>query len=108
MPSSLETLRQQYCQLVNETLPDAARSSSYLIRFNHCFARIILDNLFEDCWYNHLQKGGKVPAYKQLTMEQLAKAIRLAQKMVQDPDAAALLNSRSLQWRRQKTRRVER
>ena len=71
------------------------------VRFNHCFARIVLDNLFEDCWYNQLSR--KQPAYKQLNETQLKQAIAIAQSMINRPEIARELNNNSLQWRGKKT-----
>ena len=62
------TLTEQYLDLVHRQLPAAAQRWVYPVRFHHCFARIILDALFEDVWYRHL------PAYKHLTAAQLAAA----------------------------------
>ena len=67
------------------------------VRFNHCFARIVLDNLFQSCWYDHLSR--KVPAYKQLNSTQLAEAIALAESMLKKPAIAYQLNQNSLKWR---------
>jgi len=93
----LASLRAQYLKLINEQLPAQAKQKKLPVRFNHCFARIVLDNLFQDCWYSHLSR--KQPAYKQLNEQQLEEAIALAQSMTEDSEAAFLLNGKSLQWR---------
>ena len=67
------------------------------VRFNHCFARIILDNLFGGCWYQFLSR--KQPAYKQLSEAQLEAAIALAQTMLKNPEEVRTLNQKSLRWR---------
>lgn len=90
-------LRQQYLALVNRQLPQRAKQGGMPVRFNHCFARIILDNLFQDCWYNHLSR--KMPAYKQLNGEQLKEAISIANRMLIDTESAIALNNNSLRWR---------
>ena len=97
-----ERLRSKYLDLINDRLPELAKRVSMPVRFNHCFARIVLDNLFEDCWYNHLSR--KQPAYKQLSVEQLKKAIAIAQSMIDDPDLTQSLNNNSLRWRGKKLR----
>jgi len=101
-PSEIEAaLRSQYADLINHQLPALAKQTPMPIRFNHCFARIVLDNLFEDCWYNHLSR--KQPAYKQLNETQLKKAIAIARSMLKQPALAQPLNNNSLRWRGKKT-----
>lgn len=99
---SLEALRSEYLDIINHRLPELAKQASMPVRFNHCFARIVLDNLFEDCWYNHLSR--KQPAYKQLDSQQLQDAISIAQAMLDNPDCAKTLNNNSLRWRGKQTR----
>ena len=41
--------------------------------------RVVLDQLFQDFWYNHLDK--KSDAYRQLTSKQLVVAIELAKSI---------------------------
>ncbi|MEM8501542.1 MAG: hypothetical protein AAF716_00130 [Cyanobacteria bacterium P01_D01_bin.1] len=95
--NSIAALREQYLSLVNDQLPNRAKEGLMPVRFNHCFARIILDNLFEGCWYDHLSR--KQPAYKQLDESQLEKGIAIAQTMLSDPKAATQFNQNSLRWR---------
>jgi hypothetical protein len=58
----------------------------------------VLDNLFGCCWYEVLNR--KQPAYKQLSQEQLEKAIAIAQSMIDQPDEyIRQLNQNSLNWR---------
>ncbi|MGF1461429.1 MAG: hypothetical protein ACFBSG_20685 [Leptolyngbyaceae cyanobacterium] len=89
------TLTEQYLDLINCQLPQAAQRGRYPVRFNHCFARIILDSLFQDAWYHHLDK----PAYRHLTEAQLQRAIALGQKFLRDPQACFLANQASLSYR---------
>lgn len=93
----LTQLRERYLDLINQQLPAKAKEGEMPVRFNHCFARIVLDNLFEGCWYDYLSR--KQPAYKQLSEDQLAQAIDTAQLMLQSPDTAKRLNTNSLRWR---------
>ncbi len=72
-------LREQYLDLINHQLPAKAQQTAMPVRFNHCFARIVLDNLFGDCWYHYLSR--QQPAYKQLDEAQLKQAIALAQSI---------------------------
>ena len=50
----MEDLLTEFKTMINQTLPATYQSP---VRFNHCFARIILDWLFQDVWYNHLDKN---------------------------------------------------
>ena len=95
----LKKLRQRYLELVNKELPTLAKQRQFPIRFNHCFARIILDNLFDRCWYEALDRK-KGAAYKQLSPEQLQEAIAIAEKIIDRPDDyIEELNQNSLRWR---------
>ncbi|KAM3104851.1 hypothetical protein ACKFKH_24060 [Phormidesmis sp. 146-20] len=96
---NLDHLRHRYLQLTNQTLPELAKTRQFPVKFNHCFQRIVLDNLLGCCWYEVL-KQGKEPAYKQLTQKQLEGAIALAESIISQPDEyLQQLNQNSLKWR---------
>ncbi|WP_242050577.1 hypothetical protein [Oculatella sp. FACHB-28] len=96
-------LRSQYLELANHVLPNLATSRHFPVRENHCFQRIILDNLFGRCWYEVLERK-REPAYKQLSEAQLEEAIALANCIISQPDSyLRSLNQNSLNWR-QKSR----
>lgn len=95
----LQTLRDRYLHLTNQVLPAIAPERSFPVRFNHCFQRIILDNLFKRCWYEVLDRT-QGAAYKQLSVAQLKEAIALAEAMVDRPvNYVQELNENSLRWR---------
>lgn len=95
----MEKLHEEYLHLTNEVLPSLAKQRKFPVRFNHCFQRIILDNLFGCCWYDALDKR-KGAAYKQLNKNQLEAAIYLAKKIISQPDTyIEELNNNSLRWR---------
>jgi len=95
----LTQLRNRYLELTNQVLPNLATSRNFPVRYNHCFQRIILDNLFGRCWYEVLNRNHG-PAYKQLTEIQLEAAIALAHQIIEQPDAyLQALNQNSLHWR---------
>lgn len=97
----LSSLRNQYLELTNQVLPNLAKTRHFPVRHNHCFQRIILDNLFGRCWYTVLERG-RQPAYKQLTENQLEAAIALANQIIDQPDSyLQQLNQNSLRWRGQ-------
>jgi hypothetical protein len=94
----LTQLRNQYLELTNQVLPTLAQERKFPVRFNHCFQRIVLDNLFGRCWYEVLDR--KQPAYKQLNEEQLEQAVAIAQAIMTQPsDHIKRLNQNSLRWR---------
>ncbi|WP_416668569.1 hypothetical protein [Egbenema bharatensis] len=98
----LTQLRNQYLELTNQVLPNLATDRNFPVRQNHCFQRIILDNLFDRCWYEVLERQ-REPAYKQLTEEQLEQAIALATAIMEQPDSyVQQLNQNSLNWRRKR------
>jgi hypothetical protein len=104
----LEQLRHQYLKLTNCVLPELAQNRSFPVQHNHCFQRIILDNLFGCCWYEALSVQQK-PAYKQLTEAQLEQAIALAKAIIAQPDVYLhQLNQNSLSWRKKLRKGVDR
>ncbi len=95
----LTQLQNRYLELINKVLPQIAKKRQFPVKFNHCFGRIILDNLFGCCWYEVLERK-QGSAYKQLTEEQLSKAIALAEAMIAQPNEYIVqLNYNSLRWR---------
>lgn len=95
--SNTAALREKYLSLINHQLPEKAKAGAMPVRFNHCFARIVLDNLFGGCWYDYLSR--QQPAYQQLDESQLERGIAIAQTMLADPKTATRLNQNSLRWR---------
>lgn len=94
----ISELREEYDRKVNEQLPERAQSSDgWPIHLDHCFGRVVLDNLFEDEWYDHVD--GR-PAYENLSPEELRKAIAIADQMLKEGQPVVTeLNGNSLQWR---------
>ncbi|BAU13703.1 hypothetical protein LEP3755_42440 [Leptolyngbya sp. NIES-3755] len=95
----LTQLRNQYLELTNRELPSLASARKFPVRYNHCFQRIILDNLFDRCWYEVLERK-RIPAYQQLSEAQLESAIALANQIIAQPNSfLEQLNQNSLKWR---------
>lgn len=94
----LSRLRAGYDRKVHDTLPAQARTSGdWPIHADHCFARVVLDNLFQDVWYDHVE--GR-PAYKHLLQNELQAAIDIADRMLTEgKPVVTTLNENSLQWR---------
>ena len=97
-------LQARYLELTRELLPArAARDGNLPIRFDHCFMRIVLDHVFKDSWYRHLDR--KLRAYKQLTDAQLQRAVALAEAMLDAPaERVHEMNNASLSWRGKRRR----
>jgi hypothetical protein len=111
-------LLEEYKHLTNGVLPAEARkhtgtASRWPIRLNHCFQRVILDNLFQDVWYPHLsidgEDGSKPPkggAMHRLRIDQLVGALEIGRQMRQGgAPIVRELNERSLAWRGKQRRR---
>lgn len=95
-----ERLRNKYLELVKQELPRLAFQRQFPVKFDHCFARIILDNLFGRCWYEVIDRKNGA-AEKQLSVEQLPKAIEIAETIIESPDSyIQQLNLKSLRWRK--------
>ena len=45
--------------LVNHALPTAAKQHNWPIRFNHCFRRVIYDNIVQGKWNDIVPTPGK-------------------------------------------------
>lgn len=91
-PSDAAALRERYQALINETLPSTYTQP---IRFNHCFGRVVLDWLFDDVWYDHVER----PAYKNLTADQLAACIGRMEAWLADHNLLVADNDASLRVR---------
>lgn len=94
----LGPLRAAYVDRVTERLPErAAAGEGWPIRDDHCFGRVVLDNVFEDEWYDHVD--GR-PAYEHLSHAQLERALAIADRMLRaGVPAVEELNANSLRWR---------
>ncbi len=93
-----DDLLAEYFRLTRVVLPGRAQREHWVVRYDHCFQRIILDHLFGDAWRNHL--SSKQPAYRQLDEAQLSVAVNLAQRIEREGDALLRkLNEQSLVWR---------
>ena len=85
----------RYKQLLNKVLP---ATFTRPVRYNHCFNRIVLDWLFQDVWYHHLNQSKT--AISQLTEEQLQKMILRMEMWLQQPGILVQDNTNSLAWRK--------
>ena len=97
----LEILQKEYLHQVNVVLPELSRATGkYPVVFNHCWSRILYDNLFKTCWHHKLDST-KGPAYKQLTKKQLETLLQWCDEITKSPELANLMNNNSLRWRQE-------
>jgi hypothetical protein len=86
-------------------LPAAAASRpDWPIRLDHCFGRVILDAVCGAPW----REVVAAPAWRRLTPEQLARAVRLADAILADEADLTALNLASLALRRRAASRLRR
>ena len=78
-------------------LPSIAstKKNTWPIHHDHCFLRVILDNIVGCAWYEVIPS----PAYKNLTDEQVSAALCLAKQIATESVSLHTLNQRSKQWR---------
>ena len=95
---STADLVSQYILLTKEVMPHLARTSHkhWPVSNDHCFQRIILDAVCGGAWYDYLPQ----PAYKNLTHDQAANAVKLCNDIISGDVDLIVLNNQSLQWRR--------
>lgn len=96
--ADISELRAAYDRKIHEQLPERAQNGdAWPITEDHCFGRVVLDNLFEDEWYSYVE--GR-PAYEHLSPAELQQAIDIADRMLDGGrPVVAALNERSLRWR---------
>ncbi len=105
IPSPRDAALARYLELTRETLPARARAEGWVVREDHCFQRIVLDNTVGGRWYDALER----PAYRHLSDAQAATAAALAERIAAEGDPLLrVLNDRSLGWRRARAARPER
>ena len=90
----------RYRRLVLDELPRRAVAEGWVVRADHCFGRIVLDNTVGGCWYDVLDRR-RSPAFAQLDDDQLRTAVTIAEQVQAGGDPVLReLNERSLRWRR--------
>ena len=90
----------RYRRLVDVELPTAARAGRWVVVDDHCFGRILLDHAVGGRWYDHLDRSRRVPAHRQLTDDQLARAVAVAERVLAEGDPLLRrLDAQSLAWR---------
>jgi hypothetical protein len=93
-----QALEQRYLELVRRALPAAARDGGWVLRDDHCFGRVLLDDAVGACWYDVLDR--RRTAFRQLDDDRLAGAVALAERLLVEGDPLLReLDARSLAWR---------
>ena len=93
-----EAVEGDYLHLVKERLPARAREDRWTLRLDHCFGRVLLDHAVGCCWYDALDR--RRVAYRQLSDVQLAEAVALGERLLEQGDPLLReLDAQSLRWR---------
>lgn len=92
----------QVLHYVKNVLPAIAstKKNTWPIHHDHCFMRVILDNICGCAWYETIPS----PAYKNLTHEQASAALKLAKQIANEHVSLHVLNQRSKFWRKKQLR----
>ena len=87
----------EFLHYAKKVLPSIAstKKSTWPIHYDHCFMRVILDNIVGCAWYEVIPS----PAYKNLTDKQASAALNLAKQIATENVSLHVLNQRSKKWR---------
>ncbi len=92
-----EALRARWLELTRERLPARARAERWPLRLDHCFQRVLLDQVCGGRWYDHVE--GR-PAFRRLDAPRLRAAVRLAERLEREGEPLLRrLDEDSLRWR---------
>jgi hypothetical protein len=93
-----QVLQQNYLYLTSEKLPAlvSARNLASPVTENHCFQRIVLDNLCGGQWTEFIAP----PAYLNMTDTQLVHAESMCLDVISGELDLFVLNRNSLLWRK--------
>ena len=92
-----EALIARYRDLTGRVMPDRARrgGTGWPVVNDHCFQRIVLDNVCGGTWYDHIAR----PAYRNMTRDQAMRAVALSEAILDGTADLGALNRQSLIWR---------
>ena len=93
----MQELINSYMYLTKSVLPSLAKDGSrtWPVVEDHCFQRIVLDTICNGVWYEHLVR----PAYKNLTHDEVQRAVDLCYEIAKGHADLCQLNNQSLIWR---------
>lgn len=83
-----------------DKMAEMAPRFGWPINRNHCFMRVYLDWLFQDCWYDHLDPTKK--AWMQLSPTQAAAMVEMMKQTIATPPLLEFLNTASKNYRIQR------
>lgn len=93
------TIREQLILRLNvyveEVFPQLSIKHKWPIRFDHCFRRVIYDNVYGKKWCESIP----APVIKNISLDDLETAISLCRFILSNPDELVKLNNKSLAWR---------
>ena len=90
-------LVQRYLHFTQTVMPQLALTlkNQWPVQNDHCFQRIVLDNICGGVWYDHVLH----PAYKHLSLQQAENAVQLCENIIDGSMDVVDLNRKSLSWR---------
>ncbi len=92
-----DALRRRWLVLTRQRLPERARAERWPLRLDHCFQRVLLDQVCGGRWYDHV--AGR-PAYRHLRTPRLAAAVELGERLEREGEPLLRrLDEDSLRWR---------
>ena len=96
-PPDRERLIERYQHLTKVVMPKMGKTTrtNWPVVNDHCFQRIILDNICGGVWYDQIER----PAYRHLTVQQAVDAVHLCEQIIAGDVSLSDLNRRSLAWR---------
>ena len=97
-------LREAWRDLVGRRLPEAAGPRGWPVRFDHCFARILLDNALGRPWRELVPP----PAWRNAPEADLARALALGEAALAGEADMHAMNARSLDLRGKRGPRLAR
>ena len=108
--SDIDALRDQWKELYSNTLPSLALSKSskqprWPVHVDHCFGRIILDDIVGEGGPWHAKLKG--PAVKNMNAEQLRKCVELGQAIADGKENLVDLDEKSLRGRGKASKKRE-
>ena len=95
-PEEEQRLRDEWRRLVGTLLPrEAETRRDWPIRFDHCFARVLLDNAHGGPWRDHVAP----PAWRNTDPAVLAEAVKMGRNVLNGSENLVAFNERSLALR---------
>jgi len=91
-------VRARWRHLVECRLPEAARNTDWPINADHCFARVLLDNVHGVPW----RQAVRPPAWRNTPIKQLERAIKLGEGILAGRVDLKRLNAASISMRKAK------